>query len=128
MLYMVIERFKPGAAAEIYRRLRKEGRHLVDGLEYVASWVDLDFATCWQIMRTDDRSLLDDWRGRAQVGRLRDRARPHLGGGRRSDVRPRRVEVAAQPRVAADGACAPPLNARSFGRRTGTDWRATLGA
>jgi hypothetical protein len=33
MLYMVIERFKPGAATEIYRRLRKEGRHLVDGLE-----------------------------------------------------------------------------------------------
>lgn len=61
MLYMVIERFKPGAAAEIYRRLRKEGRHLVDGLEYVASWVDLDFATCWQIMRTDDRALLEGW-------------------------------------------------------------------
>ena len=61
MLYMVIERFKPGAAAEIYRRLRKEGRHLVDGLEYVASWVDLDFATCWQIMKTDDRALLEAW-------------------------------------------------------------------
>ena len=61
MLYMVIERFKPGAAAEIYRRLRKEGRHLADGLEYVASWVDLDFATCWQIMRTDDRDLLESW-------------------------------------------------------------------
>ena len=60
-LYMVIERFKPGAAPELYRRLRKEGRHLVDGLEYVASWVDLDFATCWQIMRTDDRALLEGW-------------------------------------------------------------------
>jgi hypothetical protein len=47
MLYIVIEHFKPGAAAEIYRRLRQEGRHLVDGLEYVASWVDLDFVTCW---------------------------------------------------------------------------------
>jgi hypothetical protein len=61
MLYMVIERFKPGAAAEIYRRLRTEGRHLVDGLEYVASWVDLEFTTCWQIMRTDDRALLEAW-------------------------------------------------------------------
>ena len=61
MLYMVIERFKPGAAAEIYRRLRKEGRHLVEGLEYVASWVDLEFATCWQLMRTDDRPLLETW-------------------------------------------------------------------
>jgi hypothetical protein len=61
MLYLVIERFKPGAATEIYRRLRKEGRHLVDGLEYVASWVDTDFATCWQIMRTEDRGLLEAW-------------------------------------------------------------------
>jgi hypothetical protein len=61
MLYMVIERFKPGAAQEIYRRLREEGRRVVDGLEYVASWVDLDFATCWQLMRTDDRNLLDAW-------------------------------------------------------------------
>lgn len=61
MLYMVIERFKPGAAAEIYRRLRKDGRRLVEGLEYVASWVDHDFGTCWQIMKTDDRALLEDW-------------------------------------------------------------------
>jgi len=61
MLYMVIERFKPGAAVEIYRRVREEGRHLVDGLEYLASWVDLDFATCWQIMKTDDRALLEAW-------------------------------------------------------------------
>jgi hypothetical protein len=61
MLYMVIERFKDGAAPEIYRRLRKEGRHVVDGLEYVASWVDLDFAICWQIMKTDDRALLEAW-------------------------------------------------------------------
>ena len=61
MLYMVIERFKPGAAPEIYRGLREQGRHLVEGLEYVASWVDLDFATCWQLMRTDDRALLEAW-------------------------------------------------------------------
>lgn len=61
MLYMVIERFKSGAAPEIYRRLREEGRRVVEGLDYVASWVDLDFATCWQLMRTDDRALLDAW-------------------------------------------------------------------
>ena len=61
MLYMVVERFKPGAAPEIYRRLRKSGRQLVDGLEYVASWVDHDFATCWQIMKTEDLALLEAW-------------------------------------------------------------------
>ncbi|HEY8945621.1 MAG TPA: DUF3303 family protein [Polyangiaceae bacterium] len=58
---MVIERFKPGAAPVIYRRLREEGRHLVEGLEYVASWVGLDFAICWQIMRTEDVGLLEAW-------------------------------------------------------------------
>ena len=31
------------------------------GLEYVASWVDFDFAACGQIMRTDDRALLEAW-------------------------------------------------------------------
>jgi hypothetical protein len=62
MLYMVIERFKPGAAPVIYRRLREEGRrHLGDGLEYLASWVDLDFNTCWQVMKTDDLALLEAW-------------------------------------------------------------------
>jgi hypothetical protein len=61
MLYMVIERFKPGAAPAIYRRLRNEGRHFVSGLSYVASWVDLDFNTCWQIMNTEDRALLEAW-------------------------------------------------------------------
>jgi hypothetical protein len=61
MLYMVLERFKPGAAPEIYRRLRATGRHLPDGLEYVASWVDLRFETCYQLMKTDDRALLEGW-------------------------------------------------------------------
>jgi hypothetical protein len=41
--------------------LRKEGRHSVEGLEYVASWVDVDFAICWQLMKTDDRGLLEAW-------------------------------------------------------------------
>jgi hypothetical protein len=109
MLYMVIERFKPGAAPEIYRRLRAEGRHLVDGLEYVASWVDHDFAVCWQIMKTDDRALLEAWcaGGRARVSRLRDCPRPHLGGGCGGDGCSRRVEIAAQLGAAADdGPCA----------------------
>ena len=32
MLYMVLERFKPGVAPAVHRRRREEGRHLVDGL------------------------------------------------------------------------------------------------
>ncbi len=41
--------------------MRKEGRHQIDGLEYVASWVDHDFVNCWQLMKTDDRALLETW-------------------------------------------------------------------
>jgi hypothetical protein len=69
MLYMLVERFKPGAATEIYRGLRTSGRRLPDGLEYVASWVDLEITTCWQLMKTEDRALLDAWcdAGRALV-------------------------------------------------------------
>ena len=58
---MVIEHFKPGAAPEIYRRAREKGRMMPDGLEYVSSWVDLEFKTCYQLMRTDDISLFKVW-------------------------------------------------------------------
>jgi len=61
MLYMVIERFRPGAAPEIYRRFRERGRLLPEGLLYVASWVDHDFRTCWQLMSTDDAALFEPW-------------------------------------------------------------------
>lgn len=61
MLYMVIEHFKPGAAPEIYRRARDRGRSLPPGLEYVDSWVDFDYARCFQLMRTEDVSLFDRW-------------------------------------------------------------------
>ena len=61
MLYMVIEHFNEGAAPEIYRRVRERGRQLPPGLEYVDSWVDLDYARCFQLMRTDDRASFDQW-------------------------------------------------------------------
>jgi hypothetical protein len=61
MLYMVIERFKEGAAPEIYQRVRKSGRMMPEGLEYISSWVDLDFKLCWQLMQTEDFALFDRW-------------------------------------------------------------------
>ncbi len=63
MLYMVIERFKEGAAPEIYRRFREKGRMMPEGLEYVSSWIDLDFKICYQLMRTEDFRLFDKWIG-----------------------------------------------------------------
>lgn len=61
MLYMVLERFAEGAAPEIYRNLRDHGRQLPPGLEYIESWVDLDYRRCFQLMRTDDPALFEVW-------------------------------------------------------------------
>jgi len=61
---MVIEHFRGGDAVSVYRRFRAQGRIAAEGLKYVSSWVDESFATCYQLMETDDRSLLEDWMGR----------------------------------------------------------------
>ena len=60
-LYMVIEHFKGGDAAPVYRRFRDHGRLAPLGLTYVSSWVDTKLERCYQLMETDDRQLLDDW-------------------------------------------------------------------
>jgi hypothetical protein len=56
---MVIERFKDGPA--IYQRFREKGRMMPTGLEYISSWIDHDFKTCWQLMQTEDFALFDKW-------------------------------------------------------------------
>jgi hypothetical protein len=61
MLYMAVERFKPGAAPEIYRRFREKGRIVPEGLQYISSWIDYDLTICWQLMRTDDATLFQEW-------------------------------------------------------------------
>jgi hypothetical protein len=63
MLYMVVEHFKESAVPEIYRRFREKGRMMPSGLEYVSSWIDLDFKICWQLMQTEDFALFDRWIG-----------------------------------------------------------------
>ncbi len=61
MLYMIIETFRDGDAAPVYRRLGEHGRGFPDGLTYVASWVTADMKRCFQVMECDDRALLDEW-------------------------------------------------------------------
>ncbi len=61
MLYMVIEHFKEGDAPEIYRRFREQGRLMPEGLDYILSWINLDFKVCWQLMQTEDFALFDRW-------------------------------------------------------------------
>jgi len=58
---MVIEHFKGGDAAPVYRRFRDRGRLAPDGLSYVSSWVDVKLERCFQLMETDDRALLEMW-------------------------------------------------------------------
>lgn len=60
-LYMVLEHFRNGDAAPVYRRFRERGRLAPDGLRYVASWVDEPMSTCYQVMETAERGLLDQW-------------------------------------------------------------------
>ncbi len=61
MLYMVIETFRGGDAAPVYRRFRDRGRLAPEGLRYVSSWVTDDVTRCYQVMETDDAALLDQW-------------------------------------------------------------------
>ena len=61
MLFMVVERFRPGKAPEIYRRFRERGRMVPDDVNYVASWVDLRFERCFQVMEAENEARLREW-------------------------------------------------------------------
>jgi len=58
---MVIENFRNGDPAPVYRRFRERGRLMPMGLSYVSSWVAETLDRCWQLMETEDRALLDEW-------------------------------------------------------------------
>jgi len=61
MLYMIVERFRGGDPVPVYRRFRERGRMAPEGLAYISSWVTRDLTTCYQVMETEDRALLDQW-------------------------------------------------------------------
>jgi hypothetical protein len=58
---MIIERFKDQDPIPVYRRFRDRGRLAPEGLQYISSWVDDKLETCFQVMETVDRKLLDEW-------------------------------------------------------------------
>ena len=60
-LFMIVERFRNGDAAPVYRRFKECGRMAPAGLKYVSSWVAADLATCYQLMDTADPALIDEW-------------------------------------------------------------------
>lgn len=61
MLFMIIERFKSGDPKPVYSRFQSEGRLAPAGLRYCSSWVSGDLTTCYQLMETESRELIDEW-------------------------------------------------------------------
>jgi hypothetical protein len=61
MLFMVIESFRDQDMVPVYQRVRQAGRSLPEGLGYIDSWVEPNFARCFQLMETDDLTLLQRW-------------------------------------------------------------------
>ena len=61
MTFMVIEHFRPGKVREVYGRFRERGRMAPRGVRYVASWVDLEFRRCFQVMEADSEAMLWEW-------------------------------------------------------------------
>ncbi|HZI95100.1 MAG TPA: DUF3303 family protein [Patescibacteria group bacterium] len=61
MLFMIVERYRNSDAVPVYRRFRDRGRLAPDGLTYVSSWVDTRLERCYQLMETDDATLIDRW-------------------------------------------------------------------
>jgi uncharacterized protein DUF3303 len=58
---MVVEHYRDNDAVPVYRRFREHGRLAPEGLTYVSSWVDEKLERCFQLMDTNNRSLLDEW-------------------------------------------------------------------
>lgn len=58
---MIVEHFKNGDPLPVYRRFREHGRLAPEGLNYVASWVDVKLERCFQVMEAEDVSYLDEW-------------------------------------------------------------------
>jgi uncharacterized protein DUF3303 len=61
VLFMVVERFKDKNPLPVYRRFNERGRLAPPGLDYHGSWVSADLTTCYQVMESPDRVLLDRW-------------------------------------------------------------------
>ena len=61
MIYMIVETFRDGCSEEIYKRAALSGRMLPDGLEYIDSWVTINIDKCFQLMRTENEELIQEW-------------------------------------------------------------------
>jgi hypothetical protein len=88
MLYMIIEHFHDGAAPEVYKRFRDQGRMMPEGLNYVASWIEPNFTRCFQVMEWEDRALFDEWASKwDRPDGFRSCACSHIGRGAGGNAR-----------------------------------------
>ena len=58
---MVIEHFKDGDAAAVYKRFADKGRMLPPGLKYLDNWVASSADRCFQLMETEEATLFETW-------------------------------------------------------------------
>jgi Protein of unknown function (DUF3303) len=61
MLFMVIETFANNDMIPVYERVLDRGRALPEGLKYIDSWIEPNFARCFQLMECDDLRLIQQW-------------------------------------------------------------------
>lgn len=61
MLYMIIERFRPGKEKEQYQRFDEKGRMLPEGITYINSWITEDVSSCYQVMEAGSEEKLQEW-------------------------------------------------------------------
>jgi hypothetical protein len=61
MLFMIIERYKNRDADAVYHRFRECGRMMPAGLNYLDSWVELNYDRCFQLVSCDRPDLIQEW-------------------------------------------------------------------
>jgi hypothetical protein len=61
MQYMIIERFHPGKANELYKRFEAQGRMLPERVEYINSWINEEVSVCYQLMESASEEKLKEW-------------------------------------------------------------------
>ena len=64
MLFMVIERFSKQNLQPMADRFKQHGRMLPEGVTYVASWMEINGTSCYQIMDVVDYPALERWLSR----------------------------------------------------------------
>ena len=59
--YLIIEHFRNGDPAPVYRRFRAQGRLMPEGLRFVSSWITEDLTRCYQVVEATEREALNEW-------------------------------------------------------------------